>query len=79
MWKLPITPRLIAISISILFLLGIFLYIGLQIKQFQSPPNIKISSPESEIEVNNENILIEGKTEKNTSVYIQKQTVYINN
>jgi cytoskeletal protein RodZ len=68
--KLKITPKLIAVSLSIIFLVGILSYIGYQIYQFQSPPEIQISSPENETSVEERSIEVKGVTDTNTSLFV---------
>jgi len=75
--KLPVTPRLLAILISVSFLLGVLFYIGYQIYQFQSPPNISISTPTNESTVEDEIITIEGTTDKNSSLLINDSPIEI--
>jgi cytoskeletal protein RodZ len=73
--SIKISPKFIAIALSTLFLTGILAYIGYQIYQFQSPPEITIEKPSAEENVSTENIQIIGVTESNSSLYINDQPV----
>jgi cytoskeleton protein RodZ len=75
--NLNITPKLLIVSLSILFLLGILSYIGYQIYQFQSPPQISISTPENDLTVTEETIDVMGVTDSNTSVFVNDKPVEI--
>lgn len=75
--KIFITPKVLTIIISISFLLGVLFYIGYQIYQFQSPPNISISTPTDESTTENETITIEGTTDKNSSIFINDSPIEI--
>jgi len=73
--RIKITPKLIAIILSITFLLGILTYIGYQIYQFQSPPTITINSPENEISLTQEITTVTGVTDTNSSLFINDNPV----
>ncbi|MCD4811067.1 helix-turn-helix domain-containing protein [bacterium] len=69
--KLPsITPRLLAILLSVGFLIGSLTYIGYQIYQFQSPPKILITSPDNDSTVEEELIEVSGTTDPNASLFV---------
>jgi len=69
--KLPsITPRLLAVLLSVSFLIGSLAYIGYQIYQFQSPPKISITTPDNDSTVENEIIEVSGTTDPNASLFI---------
>jgi cytoskeletal protein RodZ len=75
--RLNITPKLLIVSLSILFLLGILTYIGYQIYQFQSPPQISITTPENDLTVTDESIDVMGVTDSNSSVFVNDKPVEI--
>lgn len=75
--SVDITPKLLTVSLSILFLLGILGYIGYQIYQFQSPPEITISSPEENLTVTEEVIEVLGTTDTNSTLFVNDQPVDI--
>jgi cytoskeletal protein RodZ len=68
--RIKVTPKTIAISLSILFLIGILAYLGYQIYQFQSPPEISISSPENELTVTTDTVEVMGATDKNSTLFV---------
>lgn len=65
-----LTPRLLATILITIFSLGILGYIGFQIYKFQSPPSLKITSPQNDQITNEEKITVEGETEENTEIEI---------
>lgn len=75
--RMKVTPKLIAVILSSIFLLGILSYIGYQIYQFQSPPTISISSPENEETLTEEKTVVKGITDTNTSLFINDNPVEI--
>lgn len=75
--RIKVTPKLVAIILSAIFLLGILSYIGYQIYQFQSPPTITISSPENEETLTEEKTVVKGVTDTNTSLFINDNPVEI--
>jgi cytoskeletal protein RodZ len=75
--KIKISPKFIAIALSILFLLGILGYIGFQIYQFQNPPTITILSPDNEESVTEKEISVIGSVDTNSSLFINDQPVEI--
>lgn len=68
--KLKITPKMIAVSLSIIFLIVILGYLGYQIYQFQSPPEISISSPEDQLTVTENTVEVTGATDINSTLFI---------
>jgi cytoskeletal protein RodZ len=68
--KVKITPKTIAVSLSIIFLMGILGYLGYQIYQFQSPPKISISSPENEVTVTENSVEVLGVTDINSTIFV---------
>ncbi len=70
-----ITPQLIGISVSILFLFVILGYVGYQIYKFQSPSQISIDSPEHETTVTQEIITINGSTDLNSTLFVNDTLV----
>lgn len=71
-FKISFTPKTISIFVSSVLLLSILIYIGIQIYKFQSPPNIRISSPQNDFISKEEEIQIEGETDINTTVTINE-------
>jgi cytoskeletal protein RodZ len=65
-----LNPKTVITTLLILFLTLIIGYIGFQIYKFQSPPELNITEPLSDIETKLEEISVKGKTEINTTVEI---------
>jgi len=72
-----ITPRIIAIFAVVIVLAGIVGYIIYSVRQFTSPPNLEISSPNSEQVIKESTIDIVGKTDEGATLLINNQTVLI--
>lgn len=68
--SISITPKAVVISLLVLFSLLIIVYLGFQIYKFQKPPLLTILSPQNETTVQDANLKITGKTEKDVSVEI---------
>ncbi len=75
--KLNITPRILIVLLSALFLIGILSYIGYQVYQFQSPPQISITSPENDLVVTTESVDVIGITDSNVSIFVNDKPVEI--
>ncbi|KUK76550.1 MAG: Uncharacterized protein XD93_0850 [candidate division WS6 bacterium 34_10] len=75
--NISISPKLIAIAFSILFLLGILGYIGFQIYQFQNPPTITIQSPENGQTVSEKEISVTGSVDSNSVLFVNDQPIEI--
>jgi cytoskeletal protein RodZ len=58
--KIILTPKVLISILSILFFIGVFGYIGLQIYKFQSPPTLKITTPIDGSTNDQPNVLITG-------------------
>lgn len=74
-FKLNITPQIIAMIASTIFLLSIVGYIGFQIYKFQTPPQLSILQPQEEEIFDTEKLLVKGSTENNTTVTINGEQV----
>lgn len=72
-----ISPKLLTIILSVIFLLGILTYLGYQIYQFQSPPNISIQTPLNDSVVENEKIFVKGSVDKGTTVFVNDSSVEV--
>jgi cytoskeletal protein RodZ len=73
--NISITPQSVALVLSVLFLIGILSYIGYQVYQFQSPPEITIISPEDQTSVDVSEIELRGITDTNSSLFINDNPV----
>ena len=72
-----ITPRLIAIIVVVIVLAGIVGYIIYSVRSFTSPPNLEISSPNSEQVIKESTVDIVGKTDEGATLLINNQSVLI--
>ena len=70
-----INPKTLATIIISIFSLSIIGYIGFQIYRFQTPPNITISQPTNEAEVNQEDIVVKGRVDYDTVVEVNDKPV----
>lgn len=70
-----ITPKIIIGFGVVLAVLSILGYIFFNVHEFNSPPNLEISSPSAEEVVYAEEVAIIGKTDSSTTLYINNQTV----
>lgn len=75
--KVKITPQTLAIVLSILFLTVILSYIGYQVYQFQSPPEITVLSPEDQTSVEVNQVEVKGSIDTNSSLFINDNPVEI--
>ncbi len=73
-----ITPKSIAIALSIVFFLIIGSYITYQIYQFQSPPQINIENPENNLTTQQDSIEVKGIADSNSSLFINDTPVELN-
>lgn len=65
-----VTPKIIAIVLSILVFIAFIGYITYQVKQFAAPPKLEITQPANESVVASDTFDIKGKTEPGATVYI---------
>jgi len=72
-----ITPRIIVIFAVVIVLAGIVGYIIYSVRQFTLPPNLEISSPNSEQVIKESTVDIVGKTDEGATLLINNQTVLI--
>lgn len=77
--KISLTPKNIITFLSIIFFVLILGYIGLQIYKFQTPPTLTITSPEDNITTETATILIQGKTQPDATLEINKTLVDVDN
>lgn len=73
-----ISPRMFVGAILTLFLVTVLGYIGYQLYNFQKNPVLEISSPDSDITVENETLLVSGKTDDQTRVTVNDKEVKVN-
>ena len=73
-----ITPRIVAAFFSLLILFIVGYYLWYQISSFNSTPYLFVSSPYEDRVVDNSDITIEGETERETTIKINGQDIFVN-
>ncbi len=73
--KFLVTPRLIEIAVAALFVLALLTYLGFEINNIFSPPDLFLSAPENNLTTENPTITIAGYTEKEVNVKINDQAI----
>lgn len=73
-----LTPRNIVTILSVLFLVIILGYIGLQIYKFQSPPRLTITQPQDNITTEQATISVQGTTTSDATVEINDSVADVN-
>jgi len=71
------TPRTAMILIISLFFTVFLSYFGFQIKKYFSPPKVVVERPLDGEEIEGEIVKVEGKADKDSSVYINDQLINI--
>jgi len=74
---LIVTPKKVALVISIIAIALIFGYFWHQLSYLIYPPSIKITYPTSDVTINKEDILISGKTRPDTHLTINGREVSV--
>lgn len=72
-----ITPKIVTALLSLLVLFIVGYYLWHQISSFNSTPYLFVSNPYEDQTTNNPNITVEGETEKETTVRINEQDVFV--
>lgn len=75
--KLLITPKLIAIGFVSVIVLSLFIYMGFSISGLLSAPDLEIFYPIDQAKVNQEVIIVEGKTEETAKLFINDHEVVL--
>lgn len=70
-----VTPRLIEISIAAIFVLALLTYLGFEINNIFSPPDLFLLGPENNLTTEDPTITVSGYTEKEVNVKINDQTI----
>ena len=73
-----ITPKIITAFLSLLILFAVGYYLWYQISSFNSNPYLFVSSPYEDQIINDSNITIEGETERETTIKINGQSIFVN-
>lgn len=68
--KLVVTPKRLIIFFSVVGVMAIVFFIGWQIKILTAPPKLSVSSPNDDITVTEDSVLVEGKTDREADLYI---------
>jgi cytoskeleton protein RodZ len=73
-----VTPRIIAVAIIILAVLGGFFYLYREIGSFASTPRLVILSPDKNYSTDGNSVEISGVTDRDAKVFINEQPVLVN-
>lgn len=71
-----ITPKTIIIILVAVSVIGLFSYIGWQVRRFSSPPPIEIVTPESDV-VDADNVTVRGRTSETAEIEINGQSINV--
>jgi cytoskeleton protein RodZ len=73
--KFNLTPsRVLGLTI-VLIILGFFVYLWVEYRQFVGPPNLSVSSPQDQTSVEIPTILVEGATDPEVKVMVNNQEI----
>ena len=75
--KFYITPKVISMILISLFFLGLSFYLYKKMDNFIATPELIILSPEKDTTIDSSQIIIKGKTEKGNKVFVNNQTVTV--
>jgi len=75
--KFILTPKALVTTLSVLFFLIVFGYIGLQIYKFQSPPTLTINTPINESTTDRPTVLVQGNTQPGVILEINGSIVNV--
>ncbi len=73
-----ITPKIITAFLSLLVLFIVGYYLWYQISSFNSTPYLFVSSPYEDQVINDSDITVEGETERETTIKINGQDIFVN-
>ncbi|MFA5157663.1 MAG: helix-turn-helix domain-containing protein [Patescibacteria group bacterium] len=73
-----ITPKIIALSFGVLFCCAAILYIILQVVSFASVPKLVVTSPNKDMVVETESVLVSGATDASATLLVNKEKVATN-
>ncbi len=71
-----ITPKTVIIVLVAIGVIGLFGYIGWQVKRFSSPPPIEITSPDSDV-TDKDTVAVKGQTTETAEVEINGQAISV--
>lgn len=72
-----ITPKIFTPVILVSFIVGMFVYLAVQIYGFAAAPELSISSPTNNSVIESEDIEINGNTSKQADVYVNGQKIQV--
>jgi len=72
-----VTPKIVTVFFSLLILFTVGYYLWYQVSSFNSTPYLFVSSPAKDQIINDSNIIIEGETEKETTIKINGQSIFV--
>lgn len=72
-----ITPKIFTPVILVSFIVGMFVYLAVQIYGFAAAPELAISSPTNNSVIESEDIEINGNTSKQADVYVNEQKIQV--
>ena len=72
-----VMPRIIKMSVAIFLVLVLIVYLGFSISKIFRPPSITIYSPKEGAVVKSSIVVIKGKTERGTGVFINNEQVIL--
>lgn len=75
--SLVVTPQSLVIAVIVLFVFGAFFYVFREFQTFALVPRLVILSPTNGSVVNQDTILVQGKTDKGSRVSINDQIVFV--
>jgi len=75
--KIVITPKTITVGSIILGALTIFLYIGWQVLVLMAPPNLDVTNPKDNVNIEGNSVSVEGTTDSGASLFINDVEVGI--
>ena len=74
--KFTISPKIIALFVSVLFVFAFFGYLGYQYYRYVSPPKLNITSPLDDQNVEDE-VVIMGTTDSDTTLTVNNQSILV--
>ncbi len=77
-FDISVTPRTMAVVAVILVVASLFIYIWWSVQKFSAPPLLIITKPTANQTISNDKLLVEGKTDPGTYVYINNEPVSVN-
>jgi len=75
--RVVITPKTISFAGIVLGALAIFLYIGWQVMILMAPPNLNVTNPKNNVNIEGNSVSVEGKTDPGATLYINDVEVGI--